>query len=137
MLDEFEKTAWAGLEPDGYSLTTVLHREHGGGVRVHVLTARCDMETGKSLNVSPPDWQKTFEPLRDALNHEHGWSRLCVQANLPAWHGGEQERVVAEGTPHHFARPWSAFVAHGLPAAVLRIRAPKPVASETRSGASS
>ena len=40
-------------------------------------------------------------------------------------------------TPHHFARPWSAFVAHGLPAAVLRIPAPKPVASETRSGASS
>ena len=40
-------------------------------------------------------------------------------------------------TPHHFARPWSAFVAHELPAAVLRIPAPKPVASETRSGASS
>ena len=39
VVDEFEKTAWAGLEPDRYSLTAVLHREHGGGVYVHVLTA--------------------------------------------------------------------------------------------------
>ena len=31
VLDEFEKTAWAGLEPDRYSWTAVLHREHGGG----------------------------------------------------------------------------------------------------------
>ena len=75
VLDEFEKTAWAGLEPDRYSWTAVLHREHGGGVHVHVLTARCDLETGKSLNIAPPGWQNTFNPLRDALNHEHGWSR--------------------------------------------------------------
>ena len=75
VLDEFEKTAWAGLEPDRYSWTAVLHREHGGGVHVHVLTARCDLETGKSLNIAPPGWQKTFDPLRDALNLEHGWSR--------------------------------------------------------------
>ena len=41
VLDEFEQTAWAGLEPDRYSWTAVLHREQGGGV--HVLTARCDL----------------------------------------------------------------------------------------------
>ena len=75
VLDEFEKTAWAGLEPDRYAWTAVLHREHGGGVHVHILTARCDLETGKSLNIAPPGWQKTFDPLRDAFNHEHGWSR--------------------------------------------------------------
>ena len=46
-----------------------------GGVHVHVLTAQCDLETGKSLNIVPPGWQKTFDPLRDAFNHEHGWSR--------------------------------------------------------------
>ena len=75
VLDEFERTAWAGLEPDRYSWTAVLHREQGGGGLVHVLTARCDLETGKSLNIAPPGWQKTFDPLRDAFNHEHGWSR--------------------------------------------------------------
>ena len=34
VLDEFERTAWAGLEPDRYSWTAVLHRERGGVVGV-------------------------------------------------------------------------------------------------------
>ena len=28
VLDTFEQTAWAGLEPDRYSWTAVVHREH-------------------------------------------------------------------------------------------------------------
>ena len=36
VLDKFEDTAWAGLEPDRYSWTAVEHRERGGGVHVHV-----------------------------------------------------------------------------------------------------
>ena len=72
---EFEQTAWAGLEPDRYAWSAVEHRERGGGVHVHVFAARCDLETGKSLNIAPPGWQQTFGPLRDAFNHEHGWSR--------------------------------------------------------------
>ena len=75
VLDKFERTAWAGLEPDRYAWTAVEHRERGGGVHVHVLAARCDLLTGKSLNIAPPGWQKTFGPLRDGFNHEHGWSR--------------------------------------------------------------
>ena len=75
VLDEFEKTAWAGLDSDRYSWTAVLHREQGGRVHLHVLAAQCDLETGRSLNIAPPGWQKTFDPLRDAFNHEHGWSR--------------------------------------------------------------
>ena len=75
VLDEFERTAWAGLEPDRYAWAAVLHRERGGGAHVHVLAARCDLETGRSLNIAPPGWEKTFGPLRDAVNAEHGWSR--------------------------------------------------------------
>ena len=40
VVDEFEKTAWAGLEPDRYTWAAVQHREAGGGVHVHVLAAR-------------------------------------------------------------------------------------------------
>ena len=75
VLDKFERTAWAGLEPDRYAWSAVEHRERGGGVHVHIFAARCDLETGKSLNIAPPGWQQTFGPLRDAFNHEHGWSR--------------------------------------------------------------
>ena len=75
VLDAFEKTAWAGLEPDRYAWAAVLHREEGSGAHVHVLAARCDLETGRSLNIAPPGWRRTFDPLRDAFNHEHGWGR--------------------------------------------------------------
>ena len=75
VIDAFEQTAWAGLEPDRYAWAAVVHRERGGGVHVHVLAARCDLETGRSLNIAPPGWQKTFDPLRDAFNAEEGWSR--------------------------------------------------------------
>ncbi|MDE2764643.1 MAG: hypothetical protein OXQ94_14345 [Gemmatimonadota bacterium] len=50
LVDAFEKTAWAGLEFDRYAWTAVLHWERGGGAHVHVLAARCDLETGRSLN---------------------------------------------------------------------------------------
>ena len=46
-MDAFEKTAWAGLDFDRYAWTAVLHREEGGGTHVHVLAARCDLETGR------------------------------------------------------------------------------------------
>ncbi|MYA12361.1 MAG: relaxase/mobilization nuclease, partial [Gemmatimonadetes bacterium] len=67
VVDAFEKTAWAGLDFDRYAWTAVLHRERGGGAHVHVLAARCDLETGRSLNIAPPGWEKTFGPLRDAF----------------------------------------------------------------------
>ena len=70
-------------------------REHGGGVHVHILTARCDLETGKSLNIAPPGWQKTLDPLRDAFNHEHGWSGPDDPARARAQQPGHRAYVEA------------------------------------------
>ena len=75
VLDAFEQTAWAGLEPDRYAWTAVQHDEPTGAVHVHILAARVDLETGKSLNIAPPGWQQAFDPLRDWQNALHGWSR--------------------------------------------------------------
>ena len=41
----------------------VLHREKGGRAHVHVLAARCDLETGRSLNIAPPGWENLRPPL--------------------------------------------------------------------------
>ncbi|MDE0113985.1 MAG: hypothetical protein OXN84_17065 [Albidovulum sp.] len=73
-LDAFEKAAWAGLEPDRYCWSAVLHREEGGGCHAHVLAARVDLGTGKSLNIAPPGHRRLFDALRDWLNAEHGWA---------------------------------------------------------------
>ena len=94
VLDAFEETAWAGLEPDRYAWATVLHRERGGA-HVHVLAARCDLETGRSLNIAPPGWQKTFGPLRDAFNAEHGWSRPDDPARARVQQPGHRAYVEA------------------------------------------
>ena len=95
VLDEFERTAWAGLEPDRYAWAAVLHRERGGGAHVHVLAARCDLETGRSLNIAPPGWEKTFGPLRDAFNAEHGWSRPDDPARARAQQPGHRAYIEA------------------------------------------
>ena len=95
VLDKFEKTAWAGLDADRYSWTAVLHRERGGGVHVHIFAARCDLETDRSLNIAPPGWQQTFGPLRDAFNHEHGWSRPDDPARARAQQPGHRASVEA------------------------------------------
>ena len=95
VLDEFERTAWAGLESDRYAWAAVLHRERGGGAHVHVLAARCDLETGRSLNIAPPGWEKTFGPLRDAFNAEHGWSRPDDPARARAQQPGHRAYIEA------------------------------------------
>ena len=95
VLDAFEKTAWAGLEPDRYAWAAVLHRERGGGAHVHVLAARCDLETGRSLNIAPPGCRRTFDPLRDAFNHEHGWSRPDDPARARVQQPGHRAYVEA------------------------------------------
>ena len=95
VLDAFEQTAWAGLEPDRYAWAAVAHRERDGGVHVHVLAARCDLETGRSLNIAPPGWQKTFDPLRDAFNAEQGWSRPDDPARARVQQPGHRAYVEA------------------------------------------
>ena len=67
----------------------------GGGVHVHILAAQCDLETGRSLNIAPPGWQKTFDPLRDAFNHEHGWSRPDDPARARAQQPGHRAYIEA------------------------------------------
>ena len=75
VLDEFEQSAWAGLAPDRYAWAAVQHRTANGSVHVHVLAARCDLETGKSLNIAPPGWEQTYGPPVEACNLDKGWSR--------------------------------------------------------------
>ena len=75
VVDEFEATAWSGLEADRYAWSAVLHRDHDGSAHVHVFAARVDLETGKSLNIAPPGWQDTYDALRNWQNYKHGWTR--------------------------------------------------------------
>ena len=96
VLDDFERLAWAGLEPDRYAWCAVRHNEEGGGVHVHVLAARVDLETGKSLNIAPPGWQHAFDPLRDVHNIRHNWARPDDPARAQDVQLGHLHRIDAD-----------------------------------------
>lgn len=76
LIDSFEKTAFAGLEPDQYDILWVKH-SHTSGERVelHFVTPRVELSTGKSLNIAPPGWKNYFCHWRDYWNYTEGWAR--------------------------------------------------------------
>ena len=76
VMDEFERTAFAGLEADQYDILWVRHQHtEGSRVELHFVVPRVELSTGKALNIAPPGWQRLYDPLRDALNWEKGWAR--------------------------------------------------------------
>ncbi|MBZ0331025.1 relaxase/mobilization nuclease domain-containing protein, partial [Halomonas sp. ANAO-440] len=75
VLEEWEATAFAGLEPDQYATCAVLHRDDDGTPHIHTITARVELTSGRALNVAPPGHERLFDPLRDAWNHDQGWAR--------------------------------------------------------------
>lgn len=73
-MDRFEELAFAGLDADQYDISWVRHTEHDR-VELHFVTPRTELLSGKALNIAPPGWQSTFQPLQDHLNYKHGWAR--------------------------------------------------------------
>lgn len=70
VLDDFERAAFSGMEPDQYACTAISHGGH-----VHIFAARVELRTGKSHNMAPPSGKKIFEHLRNHWNFKRGWAR--------------------------------------------------------------
>nr|WP_255599368.1 relaxase/mobilization nuclease domain-containing protein [Hasllibacter sp. MH4015] len=73
VIDQFERLAYAGLDPEQYEVLWVRHR-HEGRVELHFCTPRLELTTGKSLNIAPPGYQDAYDSLRDVMNQRHGWA---------------------------------------------------------------
>ena len=74
-LNEFERVAFAGLNHTQFTYTAVLHEEPDGSVHIHTIAPRVELQSGKSMNIAPPGWEQTFDPLRDKWNYAKGWAR--------------------------------------------------------------
>ena len=94
VLDNFERLAWAGLDPERTAWSAVRHDEPSGGIHVHIMAARVDLQTGKSLNIAPPGWQRDFDPLRDMFNIRHGWARPDDPARASKVHLASHEKKI-------------------------------------------
>ncbi|MFP8817467.1 relaxase/mobilization nuclease domain-containing protein [Acinetobacter johnsonii] len=75
VVSEFQQQIGAGLEPDQYHMTVVMHSEEDGSRHLHILIPRVELRTGKSFNVAPPGHRHYFDPLRDYFNYKYSWSR--------------------------------------------------------------
>jgi len=73
VMDQFERLAFAGLDPEQYEVLWVRHR-HEGRVELHFCTPRLELTTGKSLNIAPPGYQDAYDSLRDVMNQRHDWA---------------------------------------------------------------
>ncbi|RWR47219.1 mobilization relaxase [Sinirhodobacter ferrireducens] len=87
VMDRFEELAFAGLDPDRYDMLWVRH-SHEGRVELHFCTPRMELESGKSLNIAPPGYERAFDSLRDLMNETHGWTDP-----MDASHAQEVRRV--------------------------------------------
>ena len=74
VLDDFERVAFAGLDGEQYCYYAVLHEESNGAKHVHIIAPRVELTTGKSMNIAPPNWQKTYDVLRDKYNTKYEWA---------------------------------------------------------------
>lgn len=96
VIEQWEATAFAGLDADQYASCAVLHRDDDGTPHIHTITARVELSTGHSLNIAPPGHERLFDPLRDYWNHKMGWAR----PDDP-----DRARDVQPGTEQHRSRP--------------------------------
>ncbi len=94
-LNGFESVAFAGLKPSQYHMTAVLHVEKDGAKHVHILAPRCELLTGKSLNIAPPTQRKDFDYLRNYLNAHYGWQRPDGEKNARTLSNGLYSTVDA------------------------------------------
>ena len=71
VMDQFERQAFAGLDPTQYDVLWVRHN-HEDRVELHFCTPRLELSSGRSLNIAPPGYEKAFDSLRDVMNQRHG-----------------------------------------------------------------
>jgi 5S rRNA maturation endonuclease (ribonuclease M5) len=96
IMDSFEKTAFAGLDRDRYSILWVKHTHTGDNrVELHFITPRVELTTGKSLNIAPPGWGNYFRPWRDYWNYSQEWASPDDPQRARAYHPGYQALVDA------------------------------------------
>jgi len=107
-VDEFAALTFAGLDQSRFAWTAVQHIEQNGAIHVHILVARVDLDTGKAFNPAPPGWEKTYDPLRDALNYESGWARPDDPARARLVQPGHQALIDAAALRKGLTTPTAA-----------------------------
>lgn len=74
LMDSFEQHAFAGMEPDQYSILWVRH-SHTTHHELHFVIPRTELRSDKALNPCPPGWDKQYNPWCELWNRRNHWAR--------------------------------------------------------------
>ncbi|MFW5489112.1 MAG: relaxase/mobilization nuclease domain-containing protein [Desulfovibrio sp.] len=74
LMDDFERTAFAGMESDQYAILWVRH-SHAGHHELHFIIPRTELRQDKAFNPCSPGWQKQYDVWRDLWNDRMSWAR--------------------------------------------------------------
>lgn len=71
IINRFEKTMFAGLQPGQYDCLWIRH-SHNRRSELHFLVPRCELTSGKSLNIRPPGKQseEIYDTFRKLCNSD-------------------------------------------------------------------
>lgn len=71
IMNRFEATAFAGLQSGQFDCCWILH-QHNQRTELHFLVPRCELTTGKALNIRPPNRasEELFDTFRKIVNRE-------------------------------------------------------------------
>lgn len=73
ILDEFEKFAFAGLESNQYTYYAVKHIDNGVP-HIHIIVPNVELQSGKALNIAPPNWEKSYGLFQDYINLKYNFT---------------------------------------------------------------
>jgi len=87
LMEAFEETAFAGIDPENRPEGLWIRHEHAGHHEMHYLYPR-QLNDGRAYNMRPPGDQGRWDTFRDVFNHTHGWAdpddpRRSRTLNLP------------------------------------------------------
>lgn len=113
VMDDFEKIAFAGLEPDQYSILWVRH-SHAGHHEMHFIIPRTELRSDKAINPCPPNWHKQYDVWRDLWNERKQWARPDELKRSRLLQPGKDIHSPKGKQLHNFRKTVTDFLAQGI-----------------------
>jgi len=113
VMDDFEKVAFAGLEPDQYSILWVRH-SHAGHHEMHFIIPRTELRSDKAMNPCPPNWHKQYDVWRDLWNERMEWAKPDELKRSRLLQPGKDIHSPKGKQLHNFRKTVTDFLAQGI-----------------------
>lgn len=121
LMDSFESYAFAGLEPDQYSILWGRH-SHAGHHEMHFVIPRTELRSDKALNPCPPGWEKQYNPWCELHNRCHNWARPDEMKRARLVSPGSSIQSYKSGNASEVRRTVTEAIVQGVEAGLIHNR---------------